>query len=67
MPTQTAGQLSARLRDAIAHRDRQRPGSPAHWRATCEVRVLQQQLVAALAGDGTAAPGTDHLPAARPR
>lgn len=67
MPTQTAGHLSARLRDAIAHRDRQRPGSPAHWRAVCEVRALQRQLVAALAQEEAAAPGTGAFPGARPR
>ena len=64
MPALTAGQLSARLRDAIAHRDRQRPGSPAHWRAVCDVRALQQELVAALAREGITAPGPRDVPAA---
>jgi hypothetical protein len=44
MPAQTPGQLSDQLRDAIAHRDRLRPGTPAHWRAVCDVRTLQDRL-----------------------
>lgn len=68
MPAQTAGHLSARLRDAIAHRDRQRPGSPARWRAACEVRTLQHELVAALERETTASSSANGEPLpARPR
>ena len=57
MPAQTPGHLSAQLRDAIARRDELRPGSSAHWRATCEVRTLQHRLVDALDAGSPIGPG----------
>lgn len=49
--------LAERLRLAIARRDRLRPGTAAHWRASCEARALMKRLVAASAGGLGAVPG----------
>lgn len=49
LPHRTARELSEALRRAIAARDTLRQGTIAHRRASGDVRVLQQQLVEALA------------------
>ncbi len=60
-----------RLRRAIARRDGFRPGTKRHWLATCEVRTIQDDLVAAglawaLASDtdrrdAAVVPDTEHV------
>ena len=55
MPTLTAGQLTDQLREAIVRRAELRPRSAAHWRAVCDVKKLQRELVTALASDGVPA------------
>lgn len=42
----TIDDICDELRALIAERDSLLPGSPRHWRAACEVRVLQDRLVA---------------------
>lgn len=36
--------LAEELRRAIAARDALRPGTAAHWRASCEARALMKRL-----------------------
>lgn len=41
--------IAERLRQAIARRDALRPGTAAHWRASCEARALMKRFVAVAA------------------